>query len=347
MASVTRWTAAFALLVAVLAASGAAPALAEFKSGPWTGNAYAQKDGKFERCVITSEHPDGMRLGFGKSLEGTFEIWLMNKGWSLEAGQPQPVTLWVDDLRRRTGNFQSVSKGAMAAQFVGDTDLVASLKKGNVLHVESAFGSMTFKLTGTFKAIGELEQCWSQSTRAAAAAQAPRAQAPSSGPAKRAKGMDLLALPPRDFAGQVVTSEKSPYFTVPQQVPESMRKWNAALIWNINNGDGVGLSTGVGSNPDIETLRTDLVRQKQPRCKGDMASSSDVRTLPATAIQVKRVEIRCSDIGDGKGVTEVFSFYPHLSGQLLVISHISNDRDVAIEADIEFARRVTAILGAK
>lgn len=346
MASVTRWTAAFALLVAVLATSGATPALAEFKSGPWTGSAYATKEGKFERCVITSEHPEGMRLGFGKSLEGAFEIWLMNKSWTLEAGTPQPVTLWVDDQRKRNGNFQTVSKGVMAAQFVGDTELVDSLKKGNVLHVDAPFGSVSFKLKGTFKAIGELEQCWAQSTRAVAAGNQ-AAQAQKSGPAKRAKGMDLLALSPRDFAGQVVTSEKSDYFTVPQQVPETMRKWNAALLWNIKDGAGVGLSTGVGSNPDIEALRTDLVRQKQPRCKGDMASSSDIRSLPGTAIQVKRVEIRCSDIGNGQGVTEVFSFYPHLSGQLLAISHISNDRKVAVEADGEFARRVTAILGAK
>lgn len=342
MASSVRWWAAVTLLVAVCFAGGTLSARAEFKSGPWTGSAYAQKDGKFERCVITSDHPDGMRLGFGKALDGSFEIWLMNKGWNLEAGKPQPVTLWVDDQRKRSGNFQTVSNGAMAAQFVGDAELVESLKRGNVLNVQIPAGSLKFKLAGTFKAIGELEQCWAQSARASAGT----AAAPQGGAPKRVKGMDLLALPPRDFAGQVVTSG-SAYFQVPEQVPETMRKWNAALIWNIKGQSGVGLSTGVGSNPDVEALRTDLVRQKQAKCKGDMASSSDIRTLPGTAIQVKRVEIRCSDIGNGNGVTEVFSFYPHLSGQLLVISHISDDRNVAIAADGEFAKRVTAILKAK
>lgn len=341
MASVTRWTAGLLLLVAALTAGVAMPALAEFKSGPWTGNAYAQKDGKFERCVITTNHPDGLRLGFGKAAEGTFEIWLMNDAWKLEPGTPQAITMRVDDQRKMTGNFQAVSNGAMAAQFVNSAGLVESLKRGNVLHVDTPDASLKLKLTGTFKAIGALEQCWAQAGRASA----PAGQA--SGPAKRATGMDLLALTPRDFATQVVTSSSDGYFTIPKQVPESMRQWNAALIWAIRNDAGVGLSTGVGSNPGVEDLRLDLVRQKQPKCKGDMASSSGVQALPGTGIEVKRVEIRCSDIGDGKGVTEVFAFYPHLSGQLLVVSHISQDREVAIAADGEFAKRVTAILTAK
>lgn len=344
MASVTRWVAGLWLLVALLAGSGATPALAEFKSGPWTGNAYAQNDGKFERCVITSDHADGMRLGFGKSHEGAFEIWLMNETWDMEPGKPRSVTLWVDDQGKRSGNFQTVSKEAMAAQFAGDNELVDLLKRGNVLHVETPDRSLTFKLTGTFKAIGELEQCWSQAMQASAGGRTGQAGAP---PAAPAKGMDLLALSPRDFAGQVVTSGEDGYFTIPEQVPEAMRKWNAALIWSVKGDAGVGLSTGVGSNPDIESLRTDLVRQKEAKCTGDMESSSDVRTLPATAIQVKRVEIRCSDIGNGSGVTEIFSFYPHLSGQLLVISHVSNDRELAAEADGEFAKRVTTILTAQ
>ena len=67
----------------------------------------------------------------------------------------------------------------------------------------------------------------------------------------------------------------------------------------------------------------------------------------ASSIQVKRVEIGCKDIGDGTSVTEVFAFYPHLSGQLLAISHISANRAVAVEADGEFAKRVSAIMSAK
>lgn len=340
MASVHRSRAVLWLLAAVLTAGLAMPALAKFESGPWTGNAYAQKDGKFERCVITSEHADGMRLGFGKAADGSFEIWLMNKAWNLEAGAPQAVTLWVDNQRKRNGKFQTVSKEAMATQIKDAAELVESLKRGNVLHIDTAIKSMSFKLTGTFKAIGELDQCWSQSTRSAAGGKAPAA------PVKRVKGMDLLSLSPRDFAGQVVTSTKSDYFTVPPQPPANMRKWNAALIWNIKGDAGVGLSSGVGTNPDVESLRNELVRLKQPGCRGEMASSSDIQTLPGTAIQVKRVEVRCSDIGDGKGVTEVISFYPHLSGQLLVVSHIASDRAVAAAADGEFAKRVTAILKA-
>ncbi len=350
MASVIRWMAGSWLTAAILVMGFSAPAFAKFESGPWTGSAYASNSGKFERCVMTSEHPNGMRLGFGRSVDGAFEIWLLNKAWELQPNTAQHVTLWVDGGAKRTGDFQVVSRDAMAAQFGADgAALAEALKRGNVLHVTTATQAIDFKLTGTFKAIGELDQCWSQSASGAPAAAKPTKPAAGAakpaGPAKRAKGMDLLALSPRDFAGQVVTSGKPGFFTVPENLPEAMRKWNAALLWNVT--DGMGLATGVGSNPDAEALRDNLVQQKKPKCKGEMTSSADARALPGTAIQVKRVEIRCSDIGDGKGVTEVFAFYPHLSGQLLVISHVANDRKVAAAADEEFAKRVIAILTAK
>src|SRR3546814_1710121 len=77
--------------------------------------------------------------------------------------------------------------------------------------------------------------------------------------------------------------------------------------------DGFGLITGVNSDPDVEALRDTLVRQKQPKCKGELTSASDVRTLAGTAITVKRVNVTCTDVGNGDDVTEVFSFYPHRS----------------------------------
>lgn len=342
MASATRWMAGALMTAAVLAVSAAAPALAEFKSGPWTGSAYARSDGAFERCVITSEQPKGLRLGFGRSVEGAFEIWLMNKSWNLQPNTPVQVSLWVDSEQKRTGNFQVVSKEAMAAQFPVDANLAEQLKRGNVLHLTTPAETLDLKLTGTFKAIGELDKCWAQNTGAAG-----KPAARATAPAKRVKGMDLLTLPPRDFAGQVVTSGKAGYFAIPDTLPEAMRQWNAALVWDVKAGKGVGIAAGVGSNPDVEALRDNLTQQKKQKCKGEMTSSSDVRTLEGAAIQVKRVEIRCSDIGDGTSVTEVFSFYPHLSGQLLAISHISADRAQAVEADVEFAKRVAGILSAK
>src|SRR3546814_539901 len=111
--------------------------------------------------------------------------------------------------------------------------------------------------------------------------------------------------------------------------------------------DGFGLITGVNSDPDVEALRDTLVRQKQPKCKGELTSASDVRTLAGTAITVKRVNVTCTDVGNGDDVTEVFSFYPHLSGQLLAVSHVSKDPALATEGDRQFAQRVTGILTAQ
>jgi hypothetical protein len=335
MTSAIRRVAKMLVAAAIVTVVGATSAQAAFESGPWKGNAYARQDGVFERCVITTDHPNAMRLGFAISAGGVFEIWLMNKGWALQPGQPQQVTLWVDNGGKRTGNFENVSSEAMAAQFVSDQQLVDALKRGNVLHVTTPTGSYDFKLTGTFKAIGELEKCWAQST----------GRAPAASAGRPVTGMDLLSLPPREFAGRVITSQRDSFFKIADENPEAMRRWNAALIWMMEGG--LGMASGESTNPTLAALRDNLAQQKQQSCKGEFSASANTVDMAGVAVQVKRVEVRCSDIGDGTSVTEVFSFYPHLSGQLLVILHVANDPAVAVRADAEFVKRARAILLAR
>lgn len=344
MASVTRWMAGLGVSAVILAAEAMSPAsAAEFKVGSWVGHDVV-KDGKFLGCEIYSPYPNGQALAFGISGRGVFEIRVTNAAWDLKPGKVE-VALWVDALPKLQGNALAAAKDSLIAPVPeGGKQFAEAIKKGNVLHVTTPQGNVDFKLTGTAKAVGELEQCYERGVGAAKPA-AGRAPAAAPTPGKPVKGSALLGLSVRDFAMQVLSSGEKGYYTVERADPKLLEQWNAALLWSVK--DGFGLITGVGSDPDVEALRETLVRQKQPKCKGQITSSSDVRTLAGTAITVKRVEVRCTDVGNGDDITEVFSFYPHLSGKLLAVSHISKVRTVAAEGDAQFAKRVTAILKAK
>ncbi len=346
MASVARWKAGLWLLAAVLTAGGSIPAsAAEFTSGAWAGRDVKAEDGVFRGCQIDSKQPGDQVLGFGIFVPGVFRVRISNKAWALEPGTV-PVTLWVDGGEKLKGNAAAAAKDTLVVPVnQGGKAFAEALKKGNVLHVTVPAGAYDFKLSGTFKAIGDLERCWDQGVAALrGSGTVPPAAAPAA-EAKRVKGADLLGLPLADFAGQVITAKDDGFFKLERASQQQLEQLSAARIWSMKGG--FGFVTSVNTDPDIQLLKDSLVQQKTPRCKGKLTSSADVGGLSGTAIQVKRVELQCSDVGNGDAVTEMFSFYPHLSGKLVAISHIAKERSVAVAADGEFAKRVAAILKAK
>jgi|GEM_PF-722490 len=348
MASVARRKAGLWLLAAVLTTSvGVSASASEFTSGAWSGRDVKAEDGLFKGCQIDSKHPVDQVLGFGIFVPGVFQVRISNKAWTLEPGAVA-VTLWVDAGEKLAGNAIAAAKDTLVVPVKeGGKVFAESLKKGNILHVTVPAGSYDFKLSGTFKAIGDLERCWDGgvATLRKAGAMPQGSAAPAPQPAKRVKGADLLGLSLADFAGQVVTSKDNGFYKLERTTKQQLEQLNAALVWTMKGG--FGFVTSVNTDPDIKLLKDSLVQQKTARCKGELSSSADVRGLPGTAIQLKRVELRCTNVGNGDAVTEVFSFYPSLSGKLVAVSHIAKDRAVAIAADGEFAQRVAAILTAK
>lgn len=343
MASVARWRAGLWLLAAILATSGgAAASAAEFTSGSWSGRDVKGQDGAFKGCQIESKFPGDQILGFGIFVPGIFQVRMSNKAWTLDPG-PVPVSLWVDGGEKLAGNAVAAAKETIVVPVnKGGKAFADALKKGNVLHVTVPAGPFDYKLSGTAKAIGELEKCWDQGVEGLRKTGAvPQAGAP----AARVKGADLLGLPLADFAAQVVTSKDDGFFKLERASKQQLEQLSAAVVWTMKGG--FGFITSVNTDPDVQLLKDSLVQQKAPRCKGELTSSADVSPLPGAGIQVKRVELRCSNVGNGDAVTEMFSFYPNLSGKLAAVSHIAKDRAVAIAADSEFAKRVAAILKAK
>ena len=98
-----------------------------FQSGSWAGSAYGNTEGKFERCVITSEFPGKPVLGFGRELTGKFEIWLVNPEWAYTAGANELVTLSIDGSPPKTGNFLAIGPDRIATQLPPDSPLIDGL----------------------------------------------------------------------------------------------------------------------------------------------------------------------------------------------------------------------------
>ncbi|WP_420564960.1 hypothetical protein [Thalassobaculum sp.] len=144
-----RSIATVAAVVAALTLSIAAPASAAFKSGIWQGDAYISKEGQFQRCAIVGDYESETDLGFGLAANGVYEVYLINKTWTLEPGQAAKVTIKIDNQPEVSGAFQVVSKDTLGTLLNDHPELVTAFKAGNVATITGFFGTLKFPLTGT------------------------------------------------------------------------------------------------------------------------------------------------------------------------------------------------------
>lgn len=329
-----------AAVVAALTLSIASPASAAFKSGIWQGDAYISKEGQFQRCAIVGDYDSETDLGFGLAANGTYEVYLINKSWTLEPGQAAKVTIKVDGRPEVSGAFQVVSKDTLGTLMQDHPELVQAFKAGNVATITGFFGTLKFPLNGTAKAFGAMEECVRQ---VKAGVQDGKKAAMAREKLAKVQGQDLFALQPQAFAWRVLNDLPQDQFAIPKDVDQAMKRWNAALVWRIERG--VGLVQSVGGRPSEEDLRAELTKLKAPSCKGQLSSEADLRIMPGTETVLPHVELSCTDVGNGGAAYEVLTFFPHASGNMIAVSHIGETLQVARTADASFLTQVAAIAG--
>lgn len=327
-------------LAASLLLAATSPSAAAFKVGIWYGDVYMTKEGQFQRCAIVGDYPGETDLGFGLSAQGIFEAYLINKTWTLQPGQAAQVTIKVDDGPEVSGAFQVVSRDTLGTLLQNHPELVKALKAGNVATISGFFGTLNFPLTGTTKAFGQLEECVREVT---AGLQEGRKAAEARARVAQIRGEDLFKLQPQAFAWRVLNDLPADRFTIPTDVEQAMKRWNAALVWRIERG--IGLVQSVGGTPSEEALREELVKIKSPSCAGELTSEADLRLMPGADTILPHVELSCSDVGNGGPAYEVLTFYPHASGNLIAVSHISETLEIAQTADATFLNQVAVIAG--
>ncbi len=331
-----------AAVVAALTLSIAAPASAAFQSGIWQGDAYISKEGQFQRCAIVGDYESETDLGFGLAANGTYEVYLINKTWSLEPGQAAKVTIQVDNGPEVSGAFQVVSKDTLGTLMNDRPELVQAFKAGNVATVTGFFGTLKFPLKGTAKAFGVMEECVRQ---VKSGVQDGKKAAEAREKVAKVQGQDLFKLQPQAFAWRVLNELPQDQFGIPKDVDQAMKRWNAALVWRIERG--LGLVQSVGGKHSEEELRAELTKLKAPSCKGQLSSEADLRIMPGTETVLPHVELSCTDVGNGKSAYEVLTFFPHASGNMIAVSHIGETLQVAQTADATFLNQVAVIAGRK
>lgn len=335
-----RSIATAAAVVAALTLSIASPASAAFKSGIWQGDAYISKEGQFQRCAIVGDYESETDLGFGLAANGTYEVYLINKSWTLEPGQAAKVTIKVDDRPEVSGAFQVVSKDTLGTLMQDHPELVQAFKAGNVATITGFFGTLKFPLTGTAKAFGVMEDCVRQ---VKAGVQDGEKAAQAREKLAKIHGQDLFTLQPQAFAWRVLNDLPQDQFGIPKDVDQAMKRWNAALVWRIERG--LGLVQSVGGSHSEEELRAELTKLKAPSCKGQLTSEADLRIMPGTETILPHVELSCTDVGNGSAAYEVLTFFPHASGNMIAVSHIGETLQIAQTADATFLNQVAAIAG--
>lgn len=338
--SVLRTLAMVIAVAVLLTAAAADPASAAFKSGIWQGDAYISKDGQFQRCAIVGDYEGDTDLGFGLGASGDYEVYLINKSWTLEPGQAAQVTIKVDNRPEITGPFQVVSKDTLGTLLRDHPELVKAFKAGNVATVTGFFGTIKFPLTGTAKAFGAMEECVRQ---VKAGVRDGKKVAEARARVAKVHGQELFTLQPQAFAWRILNDLPNDRFAIPDDVEQAMKRWNAALVWRIERG--LGLVQSVSGQHTEEELRVELTKLKAPSCAGSLTSEADLRLLPGGDTVLPHVELSCTDVGNGNPAYEVLTFFPHQSGNMVAVSHIGETLEIAQEADLTFLNQVGLVAG--
>jgi len=333
--------AATALFAATaLEAVTASPAAAAFKSGIWQGDAYFSRQGQFQRCAIVGDYEGETDLGFGLTVDGKYEVYLIDKSWNLEPGQSAQITIRIDNRPEITGPFQVVSRDTLGTLLENHPELVQAFKAGNVATVSGFFGTLSFPLTGTAKAFGALEGCVREVT---SGARNDQRAALAREQVAQVRGPDVFNLQPQAFAWRILKDLPDDQFAIPTDVEQAMRRLNAALVWSIRGG--IGLVQSVTGAHSEEDLRVELEKLKAPSCKGTLTSEAQLRLLPGGDQVLPHVELACTDVGNGTPAYEVLTFFPHASGNMIAVSHISETLENARAADLIFLNQVGQIAG--
>lgn len=159
----------FAFIVII---SVSAPAAAQnttydrFSSGNWNGGASKRNStGKFEYCFISTGYTDGATITFGIFANGKLGLVVGKKEWNLGKDSRFRVRVWSD--RHYLGRFNAkVTSGQNFLVDFGDTSAkaITRFRRGRILKVRTPVHNLSYRLSGTNRALTKTRQCVTRNT---------------------------------------------------------------------------------------------------------------------------------------------------------------------------------------
>lgn len=159
-----RW-----LAVVLLAAFAALPAraqdtrvVASTLSSGWLLETYVSNtDNSFSHCSVGGRFDhNGVDLFFslGPTLD-SFAIALLSFSWNVQQGQTFPVSYRFDRRSPYFGQGEGMANSAFRVRVDDVSGVYRRVQRSNVLRVESPYGTHSFRLRGTNRALRNLRNC--------------------------------------------------------------------------------------------------------------------------------------------------------------------------------------------
>lgn len=126
-------------------------------SEAWKGGPAREQGADY--CVQEARFSSGHLLIIGRTKAGEVNLALGIPGGGLPVGERWKVTVTADGAAPRERQAVAASKGLLVVGMGFDTEFYDRLKRGKTLNLKSAADDIAFQLSGTAKALGELEKC--------------------------------------------------------------------------------------------------------------------------------------------------------------------------------------------
>ena len=154
-----RWISVALLVLLVMSPAGARDPEA-FYAGEWNGERYYDEtSGTFEYCLVAGEYVGGETLYFLLDRDYIFELWMVNPEWRLDEGTQYPVKIYIDGNDMGDHWAEARNDQSILISLPYTNRVVENLMRGQVLTVYTVATELSYRLSGTFVAITELEKC--------------------------------------------------------------------------------------------------------------------------------------------------------------------------------------------
>jgi hypothetical protein len=269
------------------AAHAAEPARLATLTGVWKGG--PAKEGGADYCVQEARFSSGHLLMVGRTKAGEVNIALGIPGGGLPVGERWKVNVVVDGANPRERVATAAAKGLLVVGMGFDNEFYDRLKKGKTLNLKSSADDIGFQLSGTAKALGELEKC-------AAGLPTSSGQAASGAPGAGAAPFPETLSAILGAAGlrEVQT------LVFPDTPPE---KRPADYAWRVGKVLGGVRERNVAPGTDFAETTENYAKALKDRCKGaGVVALGEIERHPGVAIRSGAVD--CEGEG-GKGAVHV------------------------------------------